>query len=319
MASRYWVGGTGTWNPSNTTNWSATSGGAAGASVPTSADDVYFDALSGGGIVTLASGPLSANQLTTTTFGGNASGSTTIQLYGGTTTLNSTFNGVSLQFMAAASFSPGGASFNNVVISAGAGNTVTLLSGFTASACTITSGIFNVGASDITAFLLQVQSSGTLTLTTSQINCTSFTVNSLGTVNAGTSKITCSGSVSLSGVTVNEVVLTASSASIFGGGTINKLSTTNTTSMTLNLQSGFTLVVVDFAIQGSPTAVHVLKGSVAGSQATISSTAPVVSLQYFNIKDCIASGSTWICQNGVDSGNNTNWLFYNNSGALAFF
>lgn len=44
MANRYWVnGGSGLWN--NTNNWSATSGGPSGASVPTSADDVFFDNL----------------------------------------------------------------------------------------------------------------------------------------------------------------------------------------------------------------------------------------------------------------------------------
>ena len=48
MADRYWVPlGTGNWN--STTNWSATSGGASGASVPTSADNVIFDANSGSG------------------------------------------------------------------------------------------------------------------------------------------------------------------------------------------------------------------------------------------------------------------------------
>lgn len=53
MASRYWVGGTGTWDASNTTNWSASSGGAGGASVPTAADAVLFDAASGGGTCTI--------------------------------------------------------------------------------------------------------------------------------------------------------------------------------------------------------------------------------------------------------------------------
>ena len=43
MANRYWVGGTGTWDTTTTTHWSATSGGASGASVPTAADSVYFD------------------------------------------------------------------------------------------------------------------------------------------------------------------------------------------------------------------------------------------------------------------------------------
>lgn len=58
MADRYWVGGTGTWNSTNTTNWSATSGGAGGASVPTSADSVFFDANSnvGTGSFTVTTG-----------------------------------------------------------------------------------------------------------------------------------------------------------------------------------------------------------------------------------------------------------------------
>jgi len=43
MAARYWRGGTGTWNGTSTTNWSTTSNGAGGASVPTISDDVYFN------------------------------------------------------------------------------------------------------------------------------------------------------------------------------------------------------------------------------------------------------------------------------------
>lgn len=44
-SARYWVGGSGDWNDPN--HWSATSGGASGACIPTVADDVYFDAQSG--------------------------------------------------------------------------------------------------------------------------------------------------------------------------------------------------------------------------------------------------------------------------------
>lgn len=47
MADRYWRGGSGSWN--TTTNWSATSGGTGGASVPTAADNVIFDINSGAG------------------------------------------------------------------------------------------------------------------------------------------------------------------------------------------------------------------------------------------------------------------------------
>lgn len=47
MATYYWVGGSGTWDASTTTNWSLTSGGSGGAGVPTSADDVRVNTLSG--------------------------------------------------------------------------------------------------------------------------------------------------------------------------------------------------------------------------------------------------------------------------------
>lgn len=72
MADRYWVGGTATWDSTTTANWSATSGGAGGASVPTSADNVFFDAnsgtvtvtvpqLSGSGGVLITGAPICAN------------------------------------------------------------------------------------------------------------------------------------------------------------------------------------------------------------------------------------------------------------------
>lgn len=47
MASRFWVGGSGTWDNANTANWSATSGGAGGASAPTTSDTATFDTNSG--------------------------------------------------------------------------------------------------------------------------------------------------------------------------------------------------------------------------------------------------------------------------------
>jgi len=52
MAARFWVGGSGTWSTTNTTNWSATSGGAGGASVPGASDDVTIDGNSGSPTIT---------------------------------------------------------------------------------------------------------------------------------------------------------------------------------------------------------------------------------------------------------------------------
>jgi hypothetical protein len=57
MADRYLVGtGTRTWDATSTTPWSATSGGASGASAPTSSDNVIVDANSGTGTLVVASG-----------------------------------------------------------------------------------------------------------------------------------------------------------------------------------------------------------------------------------------------------------------------
>ena len=42
MPNRYWVGNSGVW--SDTAHWAATSGGAGGETVPTTTDDVFFDA-----------------------------------------------------------------------------------------------------------------------------------------------------------------------------------------------------------------------------------------------------------------------------------
>lgn len=55
MADRYWVGGSGTWNNSSTANWATSSGGATGASVPTSSDNAIIDTNSGNGTITIAS------------------------------------------------------------------------------------------------------------------------------------------------------------------------------------------------------------------------------------------------------------------------
>jgi hypothetical protein len=79
MANRYWVtGGTGNWN--STTNWSTSSGGASGASVPGSSDAALFDASSGSGTATLDISP-TVQTLTMTGFTGTlAFGTNTISL-----------------------------------------------------------------------------------------------------------------------------------------------------------------------------------------------------------------------------------------------
>ena len=63
MATYYWVGGSGTWDQVTTRNWAATSGGTGNAGVPTSVDDVIFDANSdtGGPFTVTVGGTTSFN------------------------------------------------------------------------------------------------------------------------------------------------------------------------------------------------------------------------------------------------------------------
>jgi hypothetical protein len=74
--TRYWRGGTGTWDATTTTNWSDTSGGSGGFSVPTSADAVIFDSASNATAYTVT---LTATQLRcgSLTMAGPASGNLT--------------------------------------------------------------------------------------------------------------------------------------------------------------------------------------------------------------------------------------------------
>jgi hypothetical protein len=78
MATYYWVGGSGTWDDTSTTNWSLTSGGSGGAGVPTASDAVQFTSASGSGTVSVVWGAICASFLydsdALVTFGGSAEG-----------------------------------------------------------------------------------------------------------------------------------------------------------------------------------------------------------------------------------------------------
>ena len=82
MASRYWVGGTSNWNGGATTKWAATSGGAGGQPIPTSADDVFFDAASGAVTVSMISN-IACKSLNCTGFTGTLTGAAAMPISGG--------------------------------------------------------------------------------------------------------------------------------------------------------------------------------------------------------------------------------------------
>jgi hypothetical protein len=76
-STRYWVGGTGNWN--DTTYWSTSSGGAGGADLPRSHDDVVFDSLSNATAYTATVNAITGgNRCKALTIAGPASGDVTL-------------------------------------------------------------------------------------------------------------------------------------------------------------------------------------------------------------------------------------------------
>jgi hypothetical protein len=190
LASRFWVGGTGTWDASTTTNWSATTGGAGGQSVPGSADTVTFDGASGGGTVTVNTtvnvtsitmgaftGTLDFsahnNNVTVQSFSGTGTGARTLNMGNGTWTVTGgggwncltvtsfTFNanGSTLIFsrnsLTSASNFMGALTYNTVTVAANASYGQTSFSSFTV-------GTLNIVAPNYVAF----PSGATVTVTT---------------------------------------------------------------------------------------------------------------------------------------------------------
>jgi hypothetical protein len=171
MAARFWVGGTGSWTAANTANWSATSGGAGGVSVPVDGDTVTFDGASGGGVVTV--GPGYDPTMTSLTMGA----------FTGTLDFSANNNSPTMDTL-----SWTGTAVRTLNLGSGTwtirGNNATVLDGASATNLTITgSGVFNLTYSGSTGTRnLSVQNLGNFT--TQQINITAGS-DIIGTTNSG--------------------------------------------------------------------------------------------------------------------------------------
>lgn len=204
-ASRFWVGGTGTWDSSTTTHWAASSGGAGGQSVPGSADAVTFDGSSGGGTVTVNFGgtvtvqsltmgaftgtldnSANNNNVTLQTFSGTGSGTRTLNMGNGTWTVtgtswnmltitNLTFNGNSSTLIftntgSSVTFTGGSVAYNAVTVSVAASTAFSFNSSTSIATLSINSGYITFGFSNtytITTLNISGSSSAIILLKTS--------------------------------------------------------------------------------------------------------------------------------------------------------
>jgi hypothetical protein len=219
MADRYWVLGTGSWSSTNTVNWSDTSGGLGGFSVPTASDNVFFDANSNVGTgaftVTMANTPRVCNDFTasgldgTMTLAGSAigltvSGSLTFQAtnftrtYTGTTTFNATTTG---KTVTTNGVSLGAVTFDGVSGSWALG---TALTGN--GAITLTNGTLDLQSYTLSALRFSSTNANTRTIAfgTGQISCTgtgtvwtTATVTGLTTTGTQVVNVTSTGSTAI--------------------------------------------------------------------------------------------------------------------------
>jgi hypothetical protein len=257
-STRYWVGGTGNW--SDTARWSDSSGGASGASVPRSHDDVVFDSASNataytatvnavtGGIRTKAltiAGPLVGNV--------TLAGSTAIVGIHGDVTLPAT--GLTRTYTGVITLTGTGAGKTITT------NGVTLASAITVngvgaewalgsalnigtSTVTVTNGLFDLDTYNLTADSISSSNRnsrtidlGSSTVTLSGSNPIAFGIDTNLAFNAGTSSVVLTNTGPLvntgAGVTFYDVSFTSTSATlhrIVGANIFNNLSVTGRTS-----------------------------------------------------------------------------------------
>ena len=182
MADRYWVGGTATWDTTAGTKWATTSGGAGGASVPTSADSVFFDQVS-----TYTVNISTTNCLDLTVSAGTVTftGFANINIFGsfllatGTTTWSHTGNLNFQSSLFARTITTNGTNISGgLTLSLGASGSLTLGSALTlGGGITHTQGAFSTSASSYslaTAFY-----SGTFTQGSLNFNASTITTSSI--------------------------------------------------------------------------------------------------------------------------------------------
>jgi hypothetical protein len=240
MADRYWVvGGTGNYN--STTNWSATSGGASGASFPSVSDNVFFNALSGAGIaiINVASNCLNLNLtgfLGTLDFTFNLSTSgTAINLGLGTYTVT----GVSaLRFQTATAITSNGSSWTGNIMFATNG-VFTLVDNLTVLGTTSFQGTISPVINGNTLNIkgnLTISTSGTISGTTIfSFTGTGTWTHTVAGLISNALTINTAGTLTISGTVYKQTGLFTYTA----GTIIDTTGTVVVQSLTLNL-SGFT-------------------------------------------------------------------------------
>jgi hypothetical protein len=329
--TRYWVGGTGTWDTLTKTNWSTTSGGDGGASAPAFNDNVIIDASSGTGTITITGGV--CNDLTVTASqaiilgaagstlsvfgnlsfpsGGSFDVNTTLTFAATSTGKTITSNGKTLgdtTFKGA-----GGGWTLQDDLTYGSARTLTLTEGsFNANNFNVTGGNFASSNSNTRSLTM---GSGTWTLAASSTSWNIGTTTGL-TFNANTSTIALSDTSTSNktfaggGLTYYNLSISAATgiaAYIFtGANTFNQISSSKTVAYTITLPSSTTTTVTTWSATGSLGNLLTLKSSTSGTVATLAVTNPFT-INYGTIQDVNLSAALIGTATNSTVINSNNW------------
>lgn len=318
MSNRYWVGGSGTWNTSSTTNWSTASGGASGASVPTAADSVFFD--QAGTYTVTMTGALTCLDITvsagTVTFATGTAPTLAISgsmsLLAGTvwsSTAGITFNATTT----GKTVTTNGTSLGGNVTFNGTNGVWTLGSALTSvGGINVTAGTFDTSASGnyavtCPAFSFSNTNTRTINLNASTITISSATSIALSAANitnltfsAGTSQINLSNSISgisSGGLTFNNVSFTSAAASaitITGANTFNTLSFAGRTSVgitSVTFSADQTISTLTLSAGTAAAYRTFLRSDTIGTQRTLSVGTLTAGAADYDFRDIAITGA----------------------------
>ncbi len=236
MADRYWVGGTASWDGTAGAKWALTSGGAGGEAVPTTADDVFFDAASGAVTVTVGASSACLD-IDFTGFTGTFAGSSALEVRGswiGDAGVTRTYNGtVTFSATDSRTITSNGMALDGALTFNGSGGTWALQDNLTTGATRATT--LTTGTLDING---QVLSTGTFSSSNSNVRTLDF--------GAGTLQLTGASALTVIGTN------TATNLTVTGGGLI---SITGSTASDRTIQGG-----AEFGVQWPDVSVSAGSG-----------------------------------------------------------
>ena len=332
MADRYWRGGAGTWDTTTTTNWSTSSGGAGGASVPTAADSVFFDQAGTYTVtctgaltcldITVSAGTVTFADGTTPTFaisGSMSLVSGTVWSASGDITFNATSTGKTITTNGTSLGVSASIIFNGV------GGGWTLGSAFTSTInVNFTAGSFDTNSFACSSAYWTTSGSttrsislgnSTITLSSSGVGWSFGTTTGL-TFSAGTSTINFTGTGpqftggGLTYSTVGFIATGATNPSIIDGNTFYNLNFSAPTLGVKSLTIGGNQTVTGAltANDGAYTARTFFLSDVSGTARTI--TAATVALAYCDFLDITGAGAgSWTGTSFGDCGGNSGITF----------